>query len=375
MAKVHPAARAEDAVNAVVARRLRKRGWQRQVLPYLGYAGSGFARVLARVVLGRDGQPTTAPSAEEAPIRRGFKVFFTAPLAGVDVVVRFGAASTTATTDRGGYLDVELGDHGLEAGWHSATITVGDLAVQTPVQVIGPETRFGIVSDVDDTCLVTALPRPMIAAWNSFVLEETARKVVPGMPAMYRSLLATHPGAPIVYLSTGAWNTQPILTRFLRRHGFPSGPALLTDWGPTDQSIFRSGQAHKRESLRRLAREFPHVQWLLVGDDGQHDPVIYEDFAVEHPDNVACIAIRQLTVTQQLLSHGHPLVRDELRGRPRSGRRADHVDQATDATMRNESSRLSRMMVCEGPDGFTLHRLVRRALAGDTSEARSDADA
>lgn len=360
MAKPHPAARAEDTVNAVVARRLGRRGWKQQVLPYIGYGGPGFARLLARVVLARDGQPATAPAAEEAPIRRGFKVFFTAPLPGVEVHLRCGAATAVATTDRGGYLDVDLQDHGLEPGWHTATISVDDLEVEVPVQIISPETRFGIISDVDDTCLVTTLPRPMIAAWNSFVLEETARKVVPGMPAMYRSLLAAQPGAPIFYLSTGAWNTQPILTRFLRRHGFPLGPALLTDWGPTEHSAFRSGQAHKRESLRRLAREFPHIQWLLVGDDGQHDPVIYEDFAVEHPDSVACIAIRQLTVTQQLLSHGHPLARDELRGRP------------------------VRTMVCEGPDGFTLHRLVRKALAGvsgltrpaDTAaEKRSDADA
>lgn len=351
MAKVHPAARAEDAVNAVVARRLRKRGWQLQVMPFTGYGGTGFARVLARVVLARDGQPTTALTAEEAPTRRGFKVFFTAPLAGVEVRLQCGVASATATTDRGGYLDVELRDHGLDAGWHTATISVDDLHVDAPVQVIGPDIRFGIISDVDDTCLVTTLPRPMIAAWNSFVLEETARKVVPGMAAMYRSLLASRPGAPIVYLSTGAWNTQPILTRFLRRHGFPFGPLLLTDWGPTNDSIFRSGQAHKRESLRRLAREFPHITWLLVGDDGQHDPVLYEDFAVEHPDHVACIAIRQLTATQQLLSHGHPLVRDELRGRR------------------------VRTVVCEGPDGFTLHRLVRRALADDLGGARRAADA
>ena len=351
MAKVHPAARVEDAINAVVGRRLRKRGWTLQVLPYTGYAGTGFARVLARVVLARDRQPATAAIPEETPNRRGFKAFFTAPLAAVDVGVRCGTATATATTDRGGYLDVELTGHGLPPGWHTATISVGELHVEAPVQVIGPEARFGIISDVDDTCLVTTLPRPMIAAWNSFVLQETARKVVPGMPAMYRSLLLSRPGAPIVYLSTGAWNTQPILARFLRRHGFPSGPMLLTDWGPTHDSVFRSGRAHKHESLRRLAREFPHISWLLVGDDGQHDPVLYEDFAVEHPDNVACIAIRQLTPTQQLLSHGHPLVRDELRGRP------------------------IRTMVCEGPDGFTLHRLVRRALAQEADGARSDADA
>ena len=45
---------------------------------------------------------------------------------------------------------------------------------------------------------------------------------------------------------------------------------ILTDWGPTNTGWFRSGQQHKRSSLRRLARDFPHIQWLLIGDDGQH---------------------------------------------------------------------------------------------------------
>ncbi|NNG38311.1 DUF2183 domain-containing protein [Flexivirga sp. ID2601S] len=344
MAKPHPASRAEDALNAVVARRLRKRGWQLQVMPFTGYGGVGFARIMARVVLARDGQPATAPTAEEAKARRGFKVFFSAPQPEVDVEIRCGAATVQARTDRGGYLDVDVRDHGFAPGWHTATIGVGDVQAEAPVQIISPDATFGIVSDIDDTCLITALPRPMIAAWNTFVLEETARKVVPGMPAMFRSLLAGEPGAPIIYLSTGAWNTQPILTRFFRRHGFPAGPMLLTDWGPTEDRAFRSGRAHKESTLRRLAEEFPNIRWLLVGDDGQHDPVIYEDFAVEHPEHVACIAIRQLTPTQQVLSHGHPLARDEFRGRQ------------------------VQVMVCEGPDGFTLHRLVRKVLAGNPIE-------
>lgn len=339
MSHRHPASRVEDAVNQTVARRLAKRGWRLQVMPFTGYGGADFARIMGRVVLAKQGQPVTAPTADEAPARRGFRAFFTAPLADVDVVVRCGGQAVAATTDRGGYIDVEVRGHGFAPGWHTATITAQDVHAEAPVQIISGDARFGIISDIDDTCLITTLPRPMIAAWNTFVLEETARKVVPGMPAMYRSLLAADPQAPIVYLSTGAWNTQPILTRFFRRHGFPAGPLLLTDWGPTTDSIFRSGREHKRSTLRRLAREFPDIKWLLVGDDGQHDPVIYEEFALEQPEHVECIAIRQLTATQQMLSHGHPLARDDLRGRP------------------------VRVMVCEGPDGFALHRLVRKARA------------
>ena len=63
-----------------------------------------------------------------------------------------------------------------------------------------------------------------------------------------------------------------------------AGPLLLTDWGPTPDRWFRSGQEHKRSTLDRLAAEFPHIKWLLIGDDGQHDQEIYSEFAHAHPD-------------------------------------------------------------------------------------------
>ena len=56
--------------------------------------------------------------------------------------------------------------------------------------------------------------------------------------------------------------------------------------------------------LLRLAADFPGVRWLLVGDDGQHDPEIYAEFAHGHPDHVAAVAIRQLSPTEQVLAHG-----------------------------------------------------------------------
>ena len=151
------------------------------------------------------------------------------------------------------------------------------------MRIIDPKVRFGIVSDIDDTVMVTALPRPLLAAWNTFVLDEHARAAVPGMAVLYERLVTAHPGAPVLYLSTGAWNVAPTLTRFLSRHLYPAGPLLLTDWGPQQDRWFRSGQEHKRATLRRLATEFPDMQWLLIGDDGQHDPELYAEFARSTP--------------------------------------------------------------------------------------------
>jgi phosphatidate phosphatase APP1 len=122
--------------------------------------------------------------------------------------------------------------------------------------------------------------------------------------------VTAHPDAPVFYLSTGAWNVAPALTRFLSRNLYPRGPLLLTDWGPTADRWFRSGQAHKRATLERLAGEFPNIRWLLVGDDGQHDQEIYGNFVASHPDNVAAVAIRQLSPTQSVLAGGAPVGAD-----------------------------------------------------------------
>jgi phosphatidate phosphatase APP1 len=170
------------------------------------------------------------------------------------------------------------------------------------VFVVDPETTFGVVSDIDDTVMVTALPRPLLAAWHTFVVNEHARATTPGMPVLYERLTTRYAGAPLIYLSTGAWNVAPSLTRFLSRNLYPAGALLLTDWGPTAESWFRSGRAHKRSSLERLAREFPQIKWLLVGDDGQHDESIYHDFVEQHPDHVRAVCIRQLTPGEAVLA-------------------------------------------------------------------------
>lgn len=337
MSDRHLAARAEDAFNDWLAERLASRGWVTHVLGYAGYGSPRFARVMGRVVLGRPGDPNHDWWEDHPDGRRGYWAYFTAPLRESEVRVQVGAGSITGMTDRGGYFDVVVEDHGLQEEWVTAQIEAGGVEQSATVRLIGDDVRFGMISDIDDTCLVTSLPRPMLAAWNSFVLVETARRAVPGMAGLYRALLAREPDAPVIYLSTGAWNAEPVLRRFLRRHGFPAGPLLLTDWGPTDESWFRSGQLHKRTTLRRLASEFPHIAWLLVGDDGQHDPKIYEEFTLEQPEHVAGIAIRKLTATQRMLSHGHPLTHDDVTGRP------------------------VQVMVFEGPDGYALHRQLRGA--------------
>ncbi|CAN5430988.1 App1 family protein [soil metagenome] len=350
MARPHIAALVEDAVFGNMEAVLRARGWQERLIGYTGYGTAGQVRVMARVLLSQEkpfddrdasGAPVSRQEYEEADLtRRGWRAFVTVPAMNTPVRVRVGQASLVFRTDRGGHIDAMVPGHGLDPGWHDVEVsTINGDQVYIPCHIITAEPTLGIVSDIDDTVMVTHLPRPLIAAWNTFVRSEQVRLEVPGMASFYRSLLSESDSVPIFYVSTGAWNTAPTLTRFLRRHSYPVGPLLLTDWGPTNTGWFRSGQMHKRSQLERLASEFPHIQWILVGDDGQHDPALYGDFARQHPDSVEVIAIRRLSPAQQVLSHGLPVATDELL----PGKHAIDVPMVKAA------------------DGFTLHTLVQSA--------------
>ncbi|EPR76994.1 hypothetical protein ADILRU_0833 [Leifsonia rubra CMS 76R] len=297
---LHRAARIEDTFHRWRERRGRKRGLTATIIPYSSYGTTDWARVLCRVVLTRG----TEASKKRAENVRGWRSFFSIPVNDEVVTVTIGGRAVQLTPGRGGVIDKQV-DVALKPGWQTATLdSAGSDATITHIFVVDPRATFGIISDVDDTVMVTALPRPLLAAWNTFVLDEHARRPVAGMAVLYDRLARTNPLAPVVYLSTGAWNVAPTLTRFLRRNLYPRGAMLLTDWGPTHDRWFRSGAEHKRESLRRLASEFPRIKWLLVGDDGQHDEKIYGDFATSHPDNVAAVAIRQLSTREAVLAGG-----------------------------------------------------------------------
>ena len=241
-------------------------------------------------------------------LRRGWRNFLTAEVGGVDVTIT--VAGESFVVDHGPVRHRRRPPAPGRARTRLAPGRPRRRRAREPgaadVVVVADDVDFGIVSDIDDTVITTWLPRLLLATYNTFVLAEEARKPVDGMAELYAGLLAGRPTAPTIYVSTGPWNAAPALTRFLAHHGFPRGPLLLTDWGPTNTGWFRSGREHKLACLRGLAADFPAISWVLVGDDGQRDPVIYAEFAREHPERVRAIALRELPMGQQVLAHGTP---------------------------------------------------------------------
>jgi phosphatidate phosphatase APP1 len=229
-------------------------------------------------------------------------------IVGAQVELRIGNHRTTEVTDSRGFANFSLPVPGLRAGWHDA------VAVTTPIEdgesasgtgrVVKPSLAapFLVISDIDDTILLTGLTEGVAMVARTVLREASQRAAIPGMASLYRGLARgipsrsgkRQPEPTFFYVSTGSWTFYPTLQEFVQLRGFPQGPMFLTDWGPTERYIRRSGAEHKRTAIRRLFEAYPSMDFVLVGDSGQRDPLTYEEMAREFPGRVRLILIRQV---------------------------------------------------------------------------------
>lgn len=323
---LHTVLAVEDVLQATLVAVVSVRGKRRvTVQPFIGYGTPERVHVRGRIVLGtraaREATTTVTVDPPAGPAgagggRRGrlrlgswrtlagsLAPFFTVELPRTRITVGAPAGDTTVRVDRQGYLAVPVDGTGLEPGWREVTVTAswrGHTArTPVPVLVVDPEARLALISDLDDTVIETGLTRGLEFLRITLLTHVTDRTPLPGAADLYQALTRPGPdgaGRPVFYLSTSPWNLYELLARFMVLRGFPTGPILLTDWGPSKTNWFRvTAEQHKLTLIRSLLAEHPGLSVLLVGDTGQFDPEIYAAVAIEQPDRVAAVYVRRTT--------------------------------------------------------------------------------
>lgn len=311
---------AEDGLRLVQVALLRlfRRSTAPLVVPFLGHGSPDRVQIGGRAVLGRPeaaarrlvvprdegvlapvspSEHDRGPRRRRSVLRTSLSRFLTVEVAHAPVTIRTPGTEVTVRSDRDGYLDTVVEGHGLAPGWHDVELSLdGGRAVPTPVLVVSPDVRIGLVSDVDDTILHTGLTGGLEFLRITLLTAVTERAPLPGAAALYRALVCREgeAGLPVFYLSTSPWNLHEMLVEFIALRGFPLGPLLLTDWGPGRGNLFRIGaREHKLGLIRRILAEHPDMALLLVGDTGQLDPEIYATAAREHPGRIRAIYVRR----------------------------------------------------------------------------------
>lgn len=281
--------------------RLRRAGQRTpadfRIEPYLGHGSSHGLVVRGRVL--DDPVPSEAVEGEGvvAALRRTVRGFLTDELPGVPLRVEAAGAVAEVTTDEEGYFRTRLlpDPDLLTPPWVRGTVELAGSyrgiteRHTTPLQVLvpGPDARFGIVSDIDDTILRTGVQRVGRMVLQTLTGSALTRTPFAGAPELYRDLAAG--GNPVFYVSSSPWNLHAFLVAFLRHHGFPLGPVLLRD------ALGTAGGAEKKVGrIREILDAHPGLRFVLIGDSGESDPEIYAGVVRDHPGRILAVYIREV---------------------------------------------------------------------------------
>ncbi|PTY05726.1 hypothetical protein DB347_15290 [Opitutaceae bacterium EW11] len=241
-----------------------------------------------------------AAPAEEAgrwrSLRRTTRMLLTAGAVG-EVALSVGSHRWTTRADARGYWQhVAPAPLPLAAGWHDIS---ADPAASTPAGLLVPDARnaFGIISDVDDTILVTHVLSKRDLLANSLTLPAEKRMCVDGMPDLYRRLLqqnAAPESSPVFYISSSPRQLTDNLRRFLHSHGFPRGVLQLRQIVSKRREPERDHTTYKCARIESVLASYPNVRFALFGDDGETDPEVYASIQALRPRQVAGIYIRRV---------------------------------------------------------------------------------
>ncbi len=230
---------------------------------------------------------------------------------GVRVRVSFHDMAVEAETDEYGFFNVEFELPEAEkpaSGWYDVEYELLDNVVEDQpkitaegqVLLIAPATKRIIVSDIDDTVLVSHSTQTLRKLRLMLLKNAASRTPFPGVPEFYSALgkgLDNKSDFPFFYVSSSEWNLYDLLEDFFRFNELPKGIFLLRKLEHSIWKFWKSGQGnheHKYEKISSLITFYPDQKFILIGDSGQRDPEIYRRLAIEFPGRIESIYIRKI---------------------------------------------------------------------------------
>jgi phosphatidate phosphatase APP1 len=235
-------------------------------------------------------------------LRATWQLLETDEIAGVEVAVELLVTDQpprrgVAGTDKEGFFRVRFEGPLPRGSWLLRATPSGKALRAEPVEgralVHSKDAGIGIISDIDDTVLLTGVRDKAGLIRRVLLSTPDDMETFDGAADLYQRLVAA--GAPLVFVSGSPWNLEPRLRSFFELRKFPLAPMLLKDLGigPEADSLF-DHEVYKLRCIEEVMATLPARRFLLVGDSGEHDPEIYARVARERPDRVAGTYIRRV---------------------------------------------------------------------------------
>jgi phosphatidate phosphatase APP1 len=280
------------------------------VLAYRGYGTPQRLFLRGHVLDDRLLYEPEAGDSKRKNIRAMISRYFSTAVPEAEVTIEFAGQQQTLCTDEAGQFDTEWTfEQPLEGGWHPIVFRVRNPLPEPPdalerhgeAWVSNGQHEYGVISDVDDTILVSHATRTLRKLRLILTKNAKTRLPFPGVPAFYQALCwGQQPESrnPIFFISSSEWNLYDFLVDFCEARNIPKGIFLLQHLKMGLRDFLGTGggsHSHKLDKARHLMEVFPDTSFILIGDSGQRDAYLYAQLADEYPERVLAVYIRDVT--------------------------------------------------------------------------------
>lgn len=235
------------------------------------------------------------------------RLFMVVPFSGAKISIVWEGITYYTTAEKDGFFRFEISpEKAPDKGWQSVLVKLEEKEYQTQNITGAGEIcvpfvfQHGFISDIDDTFLISH--STFLRKRLSVLLFKNARsrKAFEGVVNHYQ-LLSTNGQVgdntnPFFYVSGSEWNLYNLLLEFTRVNYLPKGIFLLSPLKKIFQ-FWKSGQNGLMTKFSRIVRvieAFPHLKFVLLGDDSQKDVEIYSSIAIHFPEKIFAVYIRNV---------------------------------------------------------------------------------
>jgi phosphatidate phosphatase APP1 len=168
--------------------------------------------------------------------------------------------------------------------------------IDVPIVDLSHDVPVGIISDIDDTIMVTGVKSffKIKLILNTLFLNPFRRKPIDAAADAFH-LLSNHVNGkgPVIYLSNSPWNLFIYLQTFLEYNGFPKGTLILRDMGWQLLKSRTIAQRNKYIEIEKIFVAFCDTNFLLIGDTGELDFDIYQQLEEKYPERIEQIFLNK----------------------------------------------------------------------------------
>ncbi|MFT3683268.1 MAG: DUF2183 domain-containing protein [Ferruginibacter sp.] len=276
------------------------------IIPFRTYGTADHIYVRGRLVEKQHIEKSAVSGSTWSNLVNMYRRFETDEVPGAEIKLTIAGIEYTAVTDHEGYFIFSIKPVApqysaeLYNTYTLAAVSKKDTMVFAEAEVMIPPAKagYGIISDVDDTIIQTGATD--LTAMLKTVLFSNAKTRLPfeGVTEFYKKLQLGKTGNevnPFFYVSSGPWNLYDLITDFMDIHEIPQGPLLLRDFGiRSDTFLTHDYLGHKFKEIKQVLDTYPSLNFILIGDSGEQDPVIYYEVVKHFPGRILAVYIRDM---------------------------------------------------------------------------------